>query len=60
MPRQRKELSHAQLLTEIISQLANQFKPEVPMVKRQIDDLIGRDYMERVEDAAVPTYRYIA
>jgi len=30
------------------------------MVKKRIEDLISREYLERVDDAAAPTYRYLA
>lgn len=58
--RQRKELSHAQLVTETITQLTAQFKPDVAMIKKKIESLIEREYLERIEDAAVPSYRYLA
>jgi cullin 3 len=58
--RQRKELSHASLLTETISQLSAQFKPDVTMIKKKIESLIEREYLERIEDAALPSYRYLA
>ncbi|PKS06480.1 hypothetical protein jhhlp_007228 [Lomentospora prolificans] len=58
--KQRKQLVHTQLITEVLNQLVGRFKPELPMIKRRIEDLIARDYLERVEDAPVPTYRYLA
>jgi len=58
--RQRKELSHTNLTSEVIQQLASRFQPDVPMVKRRIEDLIAREYLERIEDSAVPSYRYLA
>ena len=58
--RQRKELSHASLLTETISQLSAQFKPDVTMIKKKIESLIEREYLERIEDAALQSYRYLA
>jgi len=51
---------HTQLITEVLDQLVGRFKPELPMIKRRIEDLIARDYLERVEDASTPTYRYLA
>lgn len=57
--RQRKELTHSQLMTEILSQLSSRFAPDVNMIKRRIESLIDREYLERVaEDPA--TYGYIA
>jgi cullin 3 len=58
--RQRKELNHTALISEVISQLASRFKPDLPMVKRRIEDLITREYLERVEEASPPSYRYLA
>ena len=56
----RKELSHAQLLTETITVLNSQFKPDVNMIKKRIESLIEREYLERMENAPVPSYRYLA
>lgn len=56
----RKELAHAQLLTETLAVLAAQFKPDVNMIKKKIESLIEREYLERIEDAPVPSYRYLA
>ncbi|KUJ18567.1 Cullin-domain-containing protein [Mollisia scopiformis] len=56
----RKIYTHQNLLMEVISQLSSRFKPNVDMMKRRIESLIEREYMERVEDAAVPTYNYLA
>jgi len=58
--KQRKELSHAQLVTETLTQLSSQFKPDVGMIKKKIESLIEREYLERMEDAPVPSYRYLA
>jgi len=60
MNRQRQILPHAQLLTETLQQLAAQFKPDVNMIKKRIESLIEREYLERVEEAPVPSYRYLA
>lgn len=56
----RKQLSHAELLTETITVLNGQFKPDVNMIKKRIESLIERDYLERMEEAPVPSYRYLA
>ncbi|TKA50082.1 hypothetical protein B0A49_13280, partial [Cryomyces minteri] len=58
--KQRKELSHQQLVSETLTQLASQFKPDVIMIKKRIESLIEREYLERLEDSPVPAYRYLA
>lgn len=58
--RQRKELSHSGLVTEVIQQLTARFLPDVAMVKKKIESLIERDYLERIEDQDPPAYRYRA
>ena len=58
--RQRKSLAHTSLLNETITQLAAQFKPDVNMIKKKIESLIEREYLERIEDAPVASYRYLA
>jgi len=58
--KQRKELPHQQLFTEVITQLSGRFRPDLTMVKKRVESLIEREYLERVEDAARPTYRYLA
>ncbi|KAF9879681.1 Cullin family protein [Colletotrichum karsti] len=58
--KQRKELTHSHLITEVIDQLSSRFKPEISLIKKRIEDLIVREYLERVEDASTPTYRYLA
>ncbi|KAI1103920.1 putative cullulin 3 [Jackrogersella minutella] len=59
--KQRKELGHSQLITEVIQVLASRFKPDVTLIKRRIEALIGRDYLERSELAdGSPAYQYVA
>ncbi|KAG9837310.1 Cullin-domain-containing protein, partial [Aureobasidium melanogenum] len=58
--KQRKELSHQQLINETLTQLSQQFKPDVTMIKKKIESLIEREYLERIEDAKLPSYRYLA
>ncbi|KAK0657087.1 Cullin [Cercophora newfieldiana] len=55
----RKQFGHTQLTTEVITQLANRFKPEISLIKKRIEDLLGRDYLERVEGEP-NVYRYLA
>ncbi|KAL3419288.1 scf ubiquitin ligase subunit [Phlyctema vagabunda] len=56
----RKTLQHSKLFAEVIAQLSSRFKPDVNMMKKRVESLIEREYMERIEDAAVPTYQYLA
>ncbi|KAE9381880.1 Cullin-domain-containing protein [Stipitochalara longipes BDJ] len=56
----RKTLAHTHLFSEVIGQLATRFKPDVSMMKRRVESLIEREYLERVEGADVSTYAYLA
>jgi cullin 1 len=55
----RKTLQHAQLISEVVIQLKNRFKPKIPMVKRCIDLLLDREYLERQEEKR-DVYNYVA
>ncbi|RAK86220.1 SCF ubiquitin ligase subunit CulC [Aspergillus costaricaensis CBS 115574] len=57
--KQRKTLIHSQLMTEVLSQLSARFVPDVNMIKKRIESLIDREYLERVEEDP-PTYGYVA
>lgn len=54
----RKNLSHQQLVTEVLSQLAF-FKPNPKLIKQRIEHLIEREYLERDPNQA-SIYRYLA
>ena len=58
--RQRKELAHQKLIAEVIQQLTSRFRPDVNMVKKRIESLIEREYLERIEEREPPAYRYLA
>ena len=48
------------LITEVIQQLNSRFLPDISMVKKRIESLIEREYLERADDAQRPAYRYLA
>ena len=54
----RKTLSHTQLVAEVLAQLAF-FRPEGKVVKKQIESLIDREYLERDTENS-NTYKYLA
>jgi cullin 3 len=60
MIRSKKILSHENLIVETINQLTSHFKPQVAMLKDRIGGLIEREYLERIEDAMPPAYKYLA
>ncbi|KAF3627384.1 putative dentin sialophosphoprotein-like isoform X1 [Capsicum annuum] len=43
----KKVLTHQQLILECVEQLSKMFKPDVKAIKKRIEDLITRDYLER-------------
>jgi cullin 3 len=47
-------------VSETLGQLAQQFRPEVNMIKKRIESLIEREYLERIDGAKVDSYRYLA
>ncbi|XP_019096794.1 PREDICTED: cullin-2-like [Camelina sativa] len=55
----RKVLGHQQLVSECVEHLSKMFKPDIKMIKKRIEDLITRDYLER--DSENPnTFKYLA
>ena len=55
----RKQLTHTQLMQAVIDQCKSQFSASVPLIKRTIEGLIDKGYMERSEESR-DIFRYIA
>ena len=53
-----RTMDHNSLLTEV-AQTVRLFTPTVSMIKRNIEVLIDKEYLQR-EDASMNTYSYIA
>ncbi|OMO49804.1 hypothetical protein COLO4_38370 [Corchorus olitorius] len=55
----RKVLGHQQLVSECVEMLSRMFKPDIRAIKKRIEDLITRDYLER--DSENPNvFKYLA
>ncbi|KAK4265731.1 hypothetical protein QN277_026748 [Acacia crassicarpa] len=55
----RKVLGYQQLVMECVEQLGRMFNPDVKAIKKRIEDLISRDYLERDKDNA-DLFKYLA
>eukprot|EP00698_Gefionella_okellyi_P002956 TRINITY_DN12798_c0_g1_i1.p1 TRINITY_DN12798_c0_g1~~TRINITY_DN12798_c0_g1_i1.p1 ORF type:complete len:751 (-),score=174.57 TRINITY_DN12798_c0_g1_i1:20-2224(-) len=55
----RKRLEHANLVAEVFKQLQSRFHPEPIDIKRRIENLIEREYLERAQDDR-RVYQYLA
>lgn len=55
----RKVLSHSNLVAEAIEHLKRYFQPNLPLIKKRIEDLISRDYLRRSANDR-STYEYVA
>lgn len=55
----RKVLKHNDIITEVTRQLSSRFNPSPAIIKKRIESLLDREYLERdIHDRT--TYRYIA
>lgn len=52
-------MGHAQLVAEVTGQLLSLFQPDPKVIKKRIEDLITREYLERAPDSN-NTYNYLA
>jgi len=55
----RKALQHSNLIMEVVQQLQAQFNPDVKLIKRAIEGLIEREYVER-DASNQQMYKYMA
>lgn len=55
----RKTLDHQKLVLEASQQLMRHFKPDPKQIKKRIEDLIAREYLER-ESTKSNVYKYLA
>ncbi|TXT15801.1 hypothetical protein VHUM_00304 [Vanrija humicola] len=54
----RKTMSHNDLISEVAHQLSSRFVPSMSNIKKRIESLIDREYLERT--SYVGMYRYLA
>jgi len=55
----RKQLPHQQLVLECVEQLGRMFKPDFKVIKKRVEDLIAREYLERDKDNP-NLFKYVA
>ncbi|THV03349.1 Cullin-domain-containing protein [Dendrothele bispora CBS 962.96] len=55
----RKTMKNQQLIQEVISQISHRFTPKIPDIKKAIETLLEKEYIERVENSK-DTFAYVA
>jgi len=55
----RKTMKNQPLIQEVISQISQRFSPKIPDIKKAIDTLLEKEYIERVEGTR-DTFAYVA
>ncbi|KAF7314218.1 CULLIN-2 domain-containing protein [Mycena kentingensis (nom. inval.)] len=55
----RKTMKNQPLIQEVISQVSQRFTPKIPDIKKAIDTLLEKEYIERV-DGTRDTFAYVA
>jgi len=55
----RKTMKNQPLVSEVISQISQRFTPKIPDIKKAIDTLLEKEYIERV-DGTRDTFAYVA
>ncbi|THH28821.1 hypothetical protein EUX98_g5373 [Antrodiella citrinella] len=55
----RKTMKNQQLIQEVIAQISQRFAPKIPDIKKAIEHLLEKEYIERV-DGTRDTFAYVA